>query len=183
MRHPFEHRPANHIQLPVLHRPVTASLLQLFPVASVQVMVLRTDIGHVETLLHGLLVPFVVRRRTDVPAVIARMLIVVRGHGIGHFRVGQELVRPARHLLETFRCQSPRHPVGLFRLRIVVHDISLVPDQLRTLLPQQLRQAHFRIGCAGCGGTSPHLSFHGHRKELPARPSLHISFHTVVASG
>jgi hypothetical protein len=56
--------------------PGATQLLQVVPVILVQVMVLRTDIGHEECLFLSRTVPLVVTSRTHVTTVVARLHIV-----------------------------------------------------------------------------------------------------------
>lgn len=67
-----EDRAADNIDFPLLFFcPQAAGFFQFFPVAAVQVMILGTDIGHVEAFLHGFPMPTVVTGRAHVTSVHA----------------------------------------------------------------------------------------------------------------
>ena len=106
--------------------PVAARFLQFFPVAPVQVVVLRADVGHVEALLHGPPVPAVVAGGAHVPAVPARAFVVVGGDGhvFGQIGVGQELVRAAFAFDELVGRQFPGHPVGQVVLQVAGDGVA-----------------------------------------------------------
>ncbi|MPN41464.1 hypothetical protein SDC9_189010 [bioreactor metagenome] len=71
MRAVIQNRSAHNVHSPALLCPLPARLFQLLPVAPVQVVVLRTNVGHVKTLDHSHARPFIVACGTHVPAVIA----------------------------------------------------------------------------------------------------------------
>ena len=71
MRAIIQNRSAHNVHSPALLCPLPARLFQLLPVAPVQVVVLRTNVGHVKTLDHSQARPFIIACGTHVPAVIA----------------------------------------------------------------------------------------------------------------
>ena len=95
-------------------------------------MVLRADVGHVETFLHGFPVPAVVAGGAHVSAVHAGAFIVVGSHSLvfGQVGVGQEFVGTAFPLYQFFGCQFPCHPVGYLVFAVVRSDIALAVQYL-----------------------------------------------------
>ena len=67
--------------------PGATELLQVVPVVLVQIVVLRTDVGHEESLLLGRTVPLVVACRTHVATIVARLHIVEGGDRIRYVAV------------------------------------------------------------------------------------------------
>ena len=146
-------------------------------------MVLRADVCHVEAFLHGLLVPFVVRRGAQVAAVVARPFVVVRRHGVGHFGVGQELVRAAHRFFEALGRQGPGHVVRDFCFRVIGHRVPHMMDNLAAPLPVEFRQPHVRYRRRGGRTAAQHVPHVGLGQEVSARPLFHIVPEAVVSSG
>ena len=69
------------VYLSIASCPVPACLFQVFPVALVQVAVLRADVGHQESLLLRLVRPLVVARRAHVSSLIATLTLPYVGVG------------------------------------------------------------------------------------------------------
>ena len=94
--------------------PAAASLLQLLPVATVQIVVLRTDVGHVETLVHSTPMVLVVAGRAHVSPIPSATGIFLCSNRLvlGKFGIGHELAVATLPLYQFLLVQFPCHPVG-----------------------------------------------------------------------
>ena len=129
---PVKNWTAYNIYLSFLFGPFAAGIFQFFPVAPVQIVVLGTDVGHVETFLHGFPVPAVVAGGAHVSAVHSGAFIVVGSYclAFGQVGVGQEFVGTAVPFYQFFGRQFPCHPVGYLVLAVVRGGIALAVQYL-----------------------------------------------------
>ena len=79
------------------------------------------DISHVETLVHGTPMVFVVSGRTHVPPIPSATGIFLRGNSLvlGKFGIGIELAIPTLSHHHFLRIQFPCHPVGDAKVGII----------------------------------------------------------------
>ena len=71
-----QHRASNNVDATILFSPFSALSFQLFPIANVQLMVLRTYISEQKRLLLCNCIPRIVGRRAKVSAVVATFYVV-----------------------------------------------------------------------------------------------------------
>ena len=113
---PVEEGACHHVERVALFgRPCTASLFEHSPVAAVERVFLRTDVGEQERFNHGRQAPFVVAGRTKVTAVVARAAVVAqkRFRVVGQFRIFVKARSAFGVALQPLRRQRPGHVVGL----------------------------------------------------------------------
>ena len=68
--------------------PTTALLLQRTPHTCIEVMVLGTNIGHVETLVHSTPMILVVGSRTHMATIVATILVIIGSYCLMHGKFG-----------------------------------------------------------------------------------------------
>lgn len=134
-------RAADDVQTSVFSCPITGFLLQRVPVALVEVVVLRTDVRQVETLLHGRLVPLHVAGGCHVAAVVPRARVVAEGRtNPVDGRVRVEMVGTVHVAVRFILGELVRHPVGDAPVGVVADRVTLMLDDL---LGTRLRAARY----------------------------------------
>ena len=125
----------------VASHPFTAFLLQFAPATLVERAALRANVGHEKGLLHGLLVPPHVGRRSKVTPVQPCSAVDIGQRTAGNGGVGHENVVALRFTLEMLLSEFVGHAAGQVQLSIEIGGEPEIVDTLcvRHLVANPLR--------------------------------------------
>lgn len=148
---PIENRPATNPYTAVILCQSTAFLLQRFPNTSVEIVVLRTAVHIIETIIHRLHTPFHISCRSHMSTVITGISIIVivslkewKIHihlkTIGFGSCGITISRNVT--ISFLRCQFPRHPLRIQFVEIIHQCVCVITHQSRRIRDSPRRTLH-----------------------------------------